>query len=93
MIDIENAKNIGPITAAELKNVGVKSLQKLKEIGAEEAFQLVIDQYPERLNFNFLLALSGACNDLDWREIPAKEKESLKIFIKKIKIQFEKGLL
>lgn len=93
MIDIENAKNIGPITGAELRSIGVRTLHDLQAMGVEEAFYQIIEQHPERLNLNFLLALVGACENCDWREILGDKKESLKDFLAKTKKQLEKELL
>ncbi|MAF90865.1 MAG: TfoX/Sxy family DNA transformation protein [Bdellovibrionota bacterium] len=93
MIKIENARNIGPITAAELKIVGLDSLQKLREVGAEEAFLLVIEKFPERLNLNFLYALFGSCRELDWRDISIEDRNALEQFLAKTKKQLKKDVL
>lgn len=44
---IEKAKNIGPITAGKLTSVGIKTLEKLKELGWQDTMILVTEHYPE----------------------------------------------
>ncbi len=81
-IPIEKAKNLGPLTGAELRAVGIESVQQLQALGWEKAFESWVNVFPERVNLNALYALIGAVEELDWREIPADQKQEAKDFIR-----------
>src|SRR5690606_33138575 len=51
---IEAAKNLGLVSGAELRSVGIDTLEKLKDLGWEEAFSKLIELYPQRINLNML---------------------------------------
>jgi len=71
---IEKARNLGPVSAAEFRTLGIFSLEQIREMGWQEAFALWVEAYPERLNLNAAAALIGAVEDVDWRKIPPNEK-------------------
>jgi hypothetical protein len=71
---IEDARNLGPKTGAELRAVGIGTLEKLRDIGWEAALERVIERFPERANLNMAAALIGAERDCDWREVSSNDK-------------------
>lgn len=83
--DIENAKNLGPVSGSEMKSVGINTVSELKSLGWEEAFVRVTELYPERLNLNFATSLIGAIEGQDWREVDSSQKEAARTLIRKLK--------
>ena len=79
---IEEARNLGPTSGAELRSVGIDTLGKLLKLGWEEVFDRWVSAYPNRLNLNALTALIGAVEDCDWRQIPTPLKYEAKVFLK-----------
>ena len=82
---IEKARNIGPVTAKELKSIGLSSLEKLKELGWKEACFQYGFHYPERLNLNAFCSVIGAIQEQDWRSISPELKEQAKQIINDLK--------
>ncbi len=81
---IEESKNFGPVSSKLLREVGITTLEELKELGWQQAAFRISQQNPRFINLNMFRALIGACLALDWRNIPAKElaqaRELLKVF-------------
>ena len=75
---IEEAKNLGPISGAELRSVGIETLEQLQELGWEEVFERWVEAYPERINLNAATALIGAIEGCDWRQVPVSLKAEAK---------------
>ena len=73
---LENKKfrNIGPISAQWLLEIGIDNLDKLKETGSVQAYLQIRKNHPEA-NKALLWALIGSLLNLDWRDIPTEIKE------------------
>ena len=82
-------RNIGPICAKELLDVGIDSLEKLKELGAKKAYEKICAQsgYESSYHAAYLYALEGAILDCDWRHIPAAKKEEYKALTSSLRKQ------
>lgn len=93
MTPIENAKNIGPVVGSELRECGIKHLEDLIELGLEESFYQLVLKFPERLNLNCIVAMYGAVENMDWREIDPEVKERLKKYLEKLRKLHKKELL
>ncbi|QNP41606.1 TfoX/Sxy family protein [Lysobacter solisilvae (ex Woo and Kim 2020)] len=69
-------RNIGPKSAAWLRQVGLRSLDDLTAVGTVEAFMRV-----KRAGFkpglNLLYAIEGALLDCHWQEIPDERRQEL----------------
>ena len=69
-------RNIGPKSAAWLRQVGLRTEEDLRAIGALEAFMRV-----KRAGFkptlNLLYAIEGALQDCHWQEIPDARRSEL----------------
>ena len=76
---IENLRNIGPKSATLLRAAGIDSLENLREIGAVNAYRRLKFVDPRTVSLNLLWALQGALTGRDWRDIPAVEKDRLRI--------------
>lgn len=79
---IEEARNIGPLTGSELRSIGLDTVEKLVEMGWEEAFHRLIEQHPHRINLNMLVGLIGAVEDQDWRKLDSGLKLAAKKMVK-----------
>lgn len=78
---IEEARNLGPTAGAELRSVGIETLQQLMKLGWEEAFDRLVQAYPNRVNLNMLTALIGAVEDCDWRRLPVSLKGEARVVV------------
>jgi uncharacterized protein YdeI (YjbR/CyaY-like superfamily) len=77
---IEEARNIGVVTATELRSLGIETLEQLKSLGWEKVFLRLCESYPHRLNRNMLNSLIGAVEDQDWRKLdPDLKAEALQL--------------
>ena len=69
-------RNIGPKSAAWLRQVGLRSLEDLAAAGTVEAFMRV-----KRAGFkpglNLLYAIEGALLDCHWQEVPEERRHEL----------------
>jgi hypothetical protein len=69
-------RNIGPKSAAWLRQVGLRSLEDLAAVGTVEAFMRV-----KRAGFkpglNLLYAIEGALLDCHWQEVPDERRHEL----------------
>lgn len=78
---IEEGKNIGPTTGIELRSLGIETIEQLRHIGWEQAFQKLVQMYPHRFNLNMLYSLAGAVNDLARRQLdPGLKAECKSLF-------------
>ena len=74
---LRDLRNLGPSSERSLTRVGIRTPEDLDEIGAAEAFRRLAEAGTPNLTRVFLWALAGALLDLDWRELPASEKDAL----------------
>ena len=69
-------RNIGPKSAAWLRQVGLRTLEDLTAVGTVEAFMRV-----RRAGFkpglNLLYAIEGALLDCHWQEVPDERRQEL----------------
>ena len=74
---IEQLKNLGPASAAWLREIGVASLSDLREIGPVAAFRLV-QRRQSGVSLNLLWAMAAALADKDWCDLSDDEKSDLR---------------
>lgn len=74
---IENLRNIGPTSAAWLREAGITTIAKLQEVGPVAAYRLV-KQEQSAVSLNLLWALAAGLLDQDWRELSEEQKEKLR---------------
>lgn len=77
---IENLRNIGTISADWLREVGIRTVADLREIGCVLAYQMVQRREPA-CSRNLLWELVAGLEDRDWRELSEDEKNQLLIEI------------
>jgi hypothetical protein len=69
-------RNIGPKSAAWLRQVGLRTEEDLRAIGALEAF-VRVKRAGFKPSLNLLYALEGALLDCHWQDIPAERRSEL----------------
>jgi DNA transformation protein len=77
MIDLEDAVNIGPVLAAELRQAGIATLEELRALGELEAWLRVRRVNPERDCASSLQALAGAIRGVRWHVLPPELRREL----------------
>lgn len=71
-----NLRNIGPKSAAWLRQVGLRTRTDLDQAGVVGAF-LKIKRAGFKPSMNLLYALEGALLDCHWQEVPTSRREQL----------------
>ena len=79
MGELSKAVNIGPKVEEQLISVGIKSLEKLKEVGAKNAW-LRIQKIDSSACIHRLLALEGAIQGVKKTMLSDEVKADLKEF-------------
>jgi nucleotidyltransferase/DNA polymerase involved in DNA repair len=74
---IESLRNLGPASAAWLREAGVETVEDLARLGAVVAYRLVKRREP-KASLNLLWALAAGLDDIDWRDLSAERKAALK---------------
>lgn len=69
-------RNVGPKSAAWLRQVGVRTTEDLERIGPVEAF-LKVKRAGFRPSLNLLYSMAGALADCHWAELPEAQKQEL----------------
>lgn len=69
-------RNVGPKSAAWLRQVGVRTTEDLARIGPVEAF-LKVKRAGFRPSLNLLYSMAGALADCHWAELPEAQKQDL----------------
>lgn len=69
-------RNVGPKSAAWLRQVGVRTTEDLARIGPVEAF-LKVKRAGFRPSLNLLYSMAGALADCHWAELPEERKQEL----------------
>ena len=74
--DTNKIRNVGPKSAAWLRQIGVRSTEDLARIGPVEAF-LKVKRAGFRPSLNLLYSMAGALADCHWAELPEERKQEL----------------
>ena len=72
----EKIRNVGPKSAAWLRQVGVRTQDDLVRIGPVEAF-MKVKRAGFRPSLNLLYALAGAIENCHWADLPDERKTAL----------------
>jgi len=78
MSDLNTLRNIGPKSARMLEEIGVATVEDLRELGSVKAFIKLQFTFPDQISLNFLWAMHAGLLDRDWRDISEGEKSDLK---------------
>ena len=77
-VELENLKNLGPVSSGQLRAVGIETVEQLQQAGPVRAFKLVADIFPGETSVTFLYALQGALLDVPLNQISERDKERLR---------------
>jgi hypothetical protein len=69
-------RNIGPKSAAQLRQVGVRTLDDLRALGSLEAF-VKLKRAGFKPSLNLLYSLEGALLDCHWQQVPDERRSEL----------------
>ena len=69
-------RNVGPKSAAWLRQVGVRTHEDLVRVGIVEAF-LKVKRAGFRPSLNLLYAMAGAIDDCHWTDLPEDRRAAL----------------
>lgn len=69
-------RNIGPKSAAWLRQVGLRDLEQLAAVGPVEAYTRV-HRAGFRPSISLLYAIEGALNGCHWRDVPQARRDTL----------------
>lgn len=69
-------RNVGPKSAAWLRQVGVRTTEDLARIGPVEVF-LKVKRAGFRPSLNLLYSMAGALEDCHWADLPDAHKQEL----------------
>jgi DNA transformation protein and related proteins len=69
-------RNVGPKSAAWLRQVGVRTQDDLNRLGPVDAF-MKVKRAGFRPSLNLLYALAGAIEDCHWADLPDERKKAL----------------
>lgn len=72
----EKLRNIGPKSAAWLRQVGLRTREDLEAAGPLDAYMRV-RRAGFRPSLNLLYALEGALLDIHWQEVPDERRKEL----------------
>jgi len=75
-IEAAKLRNVGPKSAAWLRQVGLRTREDLDAVGVVEAYMRV-KRAGFRPSMNLLYALEGALLDCHWQEVPLPRREQL----------------
>ena len=84
---IDQARNLGPVTAAELMEIGIATCEDLRALGWEEAYLRWVQAYPKRLHLTAARALAGALVDEDWRRLPTVLDAEVRAVVRMLRSQ------
>lgn len=69
-------RNVGPKSAAWLRQIGVRTTEDLERVGPVEAF-LKVKRAGFRPSLNLLYSMAGALADCHWADLPEEKKQEL----------------
>lgn len=75
---LEAMRNIGPRSASWLRAAGIDTPDRLRALGAVEAYRRVRAAAPDRVSLVLLWALHGALIDAPYTALPAEMKAALR---------------
>ncbi|WP_419726781.1 TfoX/Sxy family protein [Terrisporobacter petrolearius] len=79
MGELSKLLNIGKVLEKQLNEVGINSIESLREIGSKKAW-IKIKNIDESACLNRLCALEGAIRNVRWHDLDESIKKDLKEF-------------
>lgn len=75
--ELTKLANIGAKTSLWLNDVGIYTLDDIRELGVVEVYRRLRDHYPDKVTLNALWGLEGAVTNTPWNRIPDEIKQEL----------------
>jgi DNA transformation protein len=75
---LADCRNLGPVSARRLAEVGIETEAHLRELGAVVAYRRVKHAFPRHVSLNLLYALAATLAGIDWRDLSPDMKAQLK---------------
>ena len=82
---IERTPNIGANLAAELRTIGIDSLEALMRVGFWDAWLQLRRANPDRDGVPACLALAGAVAGVRWNHLPPKVRADIRQRVKAVR--------
>lgn len=79
MSNLSSLPNIGKVLDTELTQVGINSIEQLKELGSKKVW-LKIKENNQSACYNMLCSLEGAIREIRWHYLPYEVKKDLRDF-------------
>ena len=76
-MDLIRLKNIGPVSARQLREVGIEDEATLRKLGAIAAYRRLKHAFPREVSVVMLYALEGALRGCHWNQLPPGVKQKL----------------
>ncbi|MFN7925500.1 MAG: TfoX/Sxy family DNA transformation protein [Bryobacteraceae bacterium] len=76
----------GPVCSPELRAVGIDSVDRIRELGWEEAFLRWVEAFPSRINVNAAVGMIAAEKGVPWQAIAGTEKEVARKMVARLRI-------
>jgi DNA transformation protein len=83
-MELKELPNIGKVLSCNLEKVGVDNAEKLREIGAKEAFKRIREKVDPGACIMMLYALEGAVEGIPSNSLSSAKKDELKVFINRL---------
>ena len=77
MSSLKSLNGLGAKSQEKLHSIGITTKKDLHDIGPVRAYMKLKAAYPNTVSLNFLYAMVGALENVDWREIANEEKGRL----------------
>jgi DNA transformation protein len=77
MTPIERLMNLGPVTGARLREVGIETVEVLREVGSVAAFVRLRFARGRSISRNALHAMEAGLLGIPWQDLPADVKARL----------------
>lgn len=75
----------GPVCSPELIEVGLDSLEAIREVGWREAWLRWAERFPARVNVNAAVGMLAAEKGVPWLSIHGEEKEEVRRMVEKLR--------
>ena len=76
--ELRSLKNIGPVSARQLQEVGIGSARMLRRLGSLVAYRRLKHAFPREVTLVMLYALEGARLNCHWNRLPPGRKAALR---------------
>ena len=84
-MELTELPNIGPVLADNLRRAGITTPEKLRAVGACEAWKRIREQLDSGACLHQLTALAGAEAGIPKKDLPPERKAELKTFFDRAK--------